>query len=214
MNRLILADDQTIFQTGVASVLALEDDMQISALHAYKAQILAAIDEFRRSILLVSSSLRLDIRELVVRARAAESRVILITENAEYLSGEIVLLFDGVLTGSGLVECVRQVARGWRFVRRSSVGTIQTADQDGAQVLNRLTPKEMQIVALAVRGRKNRDIAVQLRTSEQVIKNYLRSICSKAGVSGRLELALFTISHRILAEAVSEAGQLIESKST
>ena len=48
----------------------------------------------------------------------------------------------------------------------------------------------MQIVALIVQGCKNKDIATQLSTKEQVIKNYLRSIYDKTGVSDRLEDAL------------------------
>ncbi len=51
---------------------------------------------------------------------------------------------------------------------------------------DRLTPKEMRIVALIVQGCKNREIALRLKTTEQVIKNYLRSIYDKTGVSDRL----------------------------
>ena len=43
----------------------------------------------------------------------------------------------------------------------------------------------------------------RLGTTEQVIKNYLRSVYDKTGVSDRLELALFTIHHRILNEAAA-----------
>jgi hypothetical protein len=45
-----------------------------------------------------------------------------------------------------------------------------------------------------------------------VIKNYLRSIYDKSGVSDRLELALFTIHHRALAEAAARAGHLLQTK--
>ncbi len=68
---------------------------------------------------------------------------------------------------------------------------------------DRLTPKELRIVALIVQGYKNKEIANQLGTTEQVIKNYLRNVYDKIGVSDRLELALFTIHHRILAEAAA-----------
>ena len=50
----------------------------------------------------------------------------------------------------------------------------------------------------------------QLGTTEQVIKNYLRNVYDKTGVSDRLELALFTIHHRILAEAAAQAGGKME----
>jgi DNA-binding NarL/FixJ family response regulator len=46
-------------------------------------------------------------------------------------------------------------------------------------------------------------MSTQLGATEQVIKNYLRNVYDKIGVSDRLELALFTIHHRILAEAAA-----------
>jgi DNA-binding NarL/FixJ family response regulator len=68
----------------------------------------------------------------------------------------------------------------------------------GARVRDRLTPKEMKIVALIGQGCKNKEIALRLGTTEQVIKNYLRNVYDKTGVSDRLELALFSIHHRLL----------------
>jgi len=43
----------------------------------------------------------------------------------------------------------------------------------------------MKIVALIVQGCKNKEIALRLGTTEQVIKNYLRSVYDKTGVSDR-----------------------------
>jgi len=111
-----------------------------------------------------------------------------------------------------LVDCVRRVGRGQRVVQRTNVTTMPAADSVGARVRDRLTPKEIQIVALIVQGCKNKEIALQLGTKEQVIKNYLRGIYDKVGVSDRLELALFTIHHRVLAEAAAKAGQMIQMK--
>jgi DNA-binding CsgD family transcriptional regulator len=72
----------------------------------------------------------------------------------------------------------------------------------------------MRIVALIVQGCKNREIATRLKTTEQVIKNYLRSIYDKTGVSDRLELALFTIHHRVLAAAAADVGSKLEAEET
>ena len=52
----------------------------------------------------------------------------------------------------------------------------------------------------------------RLKTTEQVIKNYLRSVYDKTGVSDRLELALFTIHHRVLAQAAAEVGSKLEAE--
>ena len=79
-------------------------------------------------------------------------------------------------------------------------------DSVGARVRDRLTSKEMKIVALITQGCKNKEIAIRLGTTEQVVKNYLRSIYDKTGVSDRLELALFTMHHKILAEAAAAVG--------
>ena len=216
MNRLILADNQAIFRAGAARVLALEDDMRIAAQCEDAVKLFAAIDALRGSVLLVSTSLRLDHKDLLVRTRSAGSRVILITENTEPVSEDVAVIFDGILSrnvpGNVLVDCVRRVALGQHFVQRSNVTTMHAADSVGTRVRDRLTPKEMQIVALIVQGCKNKDIAMQLGTKEQVIKNYLRSIYDKSGVSDRLELALFTIHHRALAEAAAKAGHMIQMK--
>lgn len=88
----------------------------------------------------------------------------------------------------------------------------EEADAVGARVRDRLTPKEIKIVALIVQGFKNKEIASTLGTTEQVIKNYLRSIYDKTGVSDRLELALFTIHHRVLAQAAAEVGSRLEAE--
>jgi len=217
MNRIILVDNQAIFRAGAARVLALEDDMRIVAQCEDMTKLWSALESLRGALILVSSSLRPDVTLLVDRARIAGSRIILVAENAEQVAEDVAQRMDGIIcrnvAGVDLVDCVRRVARGQRYMQRANVTAIHSHDSVGARVRDRLTPKEMQIVALIVQGCKNKEIALQLGTKEQVIKNYLRGIYDKTGVSDRLELALFTIHHRVLAEAAAKAGNLIEMKS-
>src|SRR5947199_3235373 len=63
------------------------------------------------------------------------------------------------------------------------------------QPRDRLTTKEIQVATLVWQGLTNRDIAGVLGTSEQVVKNYLRTAFDKLGVWTRLELALYVASH-------------------
>jgi len=63
------------------------------------------------------------------------------------------------------------------------------------QPRDRLTGKEIQVALLVWQGLTNKDIAAILRTSEQVVKNYLRTTFDKLGVWTRLELALYVASH-------------------
>jgi DNA-binding NarL/FixJ family response regulator len=217
MNRIILADNQAIFRAGAARVLALEDDMRIVSQCDDAARISSALDAHNGAILIFSSSMQLDIHSIVTQARQNGTRVVLVAENGAEVADAIVRLLDGVVfrnvLGPDLLDCIRRVASGNRCVHRSNVTSILAQDTAGARVRDRLTPKEMQIVALIVQGCKNKHIAEQLNTKEQVIKNYLRSIYDKTGVSDRLELALFTIHHRVLAEAAARASDLLQAKS-
>jgi DNA-binding CsgD family transcriptional regulator len=63
------------------------------------------------------------------------------------------------------------------------------------QPRDRLTAKEIQVATLVWQGLTNKDIAKVLITSEQVVKNYLRTAFDKLGVWTRLELALYVASH-------------------
>ena len=59
----------------------------------------------------------------------------------------------------------------------------------------RLTQKEIQVAILVWQGLTNREIGKIIGTTEQVIKNHLRSTFDKLGVCSRLELAMYVASH-------------------
>jgi DNA-binding NarL/FixJ family response regulator len=59
----------------------------------------------------------------------------------------------------------------------------------------RLIPKEVQVATMVWEGLTNREIGNILGTTEQVIKNHLRSAFDKLGVWSRLELAMYVASH-------------------
>lgn len=208
MLKVILADNQAIFRAGAAKVLAVEDDVRIVAQAQTLEQAQMALERFRASVLIFSPALASDLAQIIAAAREQKTRVVLVAENAEdpakYLkAGAGGVVFRSV-TGSALVDCVRKVAKGETWVQDvRSLAAASESDQVGARVRDRLTARELSIVALIVQGYKNKEIATRLGTTEQVIKNYLRNVYDKVGVSDRLELALFTIHHRILAEAAA-----------
>ena len=216
MNRMIVADDQAIFRAGTARVLAMEEDMRIIAQCEDGPRLRTAIESFRSSLVIFSTGLGLDLAVTLEQLEAAGSKAILVVDKNEEVPPAIAEKLDGIIgrnvTGPQLIDCVRRVARGGRCVQRGTLAAMPELDVVGARARDRLTPKELQIVALIVHGCKNKDIATQLNTKEQVIKNYLRSIYDKTGVSDRLELALFTLHHRLLAEAAARAGNMIQRK--
>jgi len=217
MNKIILADSQAIFRAGTAKVLAMDEDFRIIAQCTDLERMYHAIATFPGSIVLFASSLKPELDRLRVLLESVGSRGIVIAENNEGSSGYMQKGFRGLVfrnvTGPALLECVRRVAAGETWIPPQLMQPDSPEeDMVGTRVRDRLTPKEMRIVALIVQGCKNREIATRLKTTEQVIKNYLRSIYDKTGVSDRLELALFTIHHRVLAQAAAEVGSKLEAE--
>jgi DNA-binding NarL/FixJ family response regulator len=217
MNKIILADSQAIFRTGTAKVLATEDDFRVIAQCADVERMMHAITTYPGMIVLFASSLHPNMERLRIMLESAGSRAIVIAENNESAVEYLQQGFRGVVfrsvTATALVECVRRVAAGDTWVPpQLAFAKMPENDMVGTRVRERLTPKEMRVVALIAQGYKNREIAIRLNTSEQVIKNYLRSIYDKTGVSDRLELALFTIHHRVLALAAAETFSKLEAE--
>jgi DNA-binding NarL/FixJ family response regulator len=217
MNKLILADSQAIFRAGTAKVLAMDEGLRIIAQCTDLDRMYHAITTFPGSIVLFAASLHPELTRLRMLLDTVGSRGIVIAENSEVAGAYLQQGFRGVVfrnvTGPALVECVHHVAAGDTWVPpQLMLPESPEEDMVGTRVRDRLTPKEMRIVALIAQGCKNREIALRLKTTEQVIKNYLRSIYDTTGVSDRLELALFTIHHRVLAKAAAEVGSKIDAE--
>ena len=209
MLKVIVADNQAIFRAGVAKVLAVEDDVRIVAQAQSVEQMMLAVEKFHAAVLIFASSFLPNLESVVSSARKFATRMVVVADHSEsperYLQAGVSGVTFRSVTGEELLRCVRKVATGETYVQnaRATVATSDSDDFVGARVRDRLTPKELKIVALIVQGYKNKEIATQLGTTEQVVKNYLRNVYDKIGVSDRLELALFTIHHRILAEAAA-----------
>jgi DNA-binding NarL/FixJ family response regulator len=209
--QVILADNQAIYRTGIARVLAAEVATEVVAECSRFSELMEAVANFRCSVVLFPSSLAWETPTLLDRIEQAGSMAVMMLEPGAELEESISVRLQGVVTRSvaatQLIECLYTVAAGGRYVRRGLVKTMASPDHLGVKAAQRLTGRELQIVALVCEGLKNKQIAQQLGTKEQVVKNYLRNIYAKTNVSDRLELALFTVHHRAMAEVV-EATRL------
>ena len=63
------------------------------------------------------------------------------------------------------------------------------------QPRQQLIAKEVQVATLVWEGHTNREIAGMVGTTEEVVKNYLRTTFDKLGVWSRLELAIYVANH-------------------
>ena len=173
------------------------------------AELRVALETAGGAVVLFAANLSEDAAALAGRVREAGAVGVVVLAAAEVMPPALLPMVAGVVTRSvaaeDLVACVKTVAAGGRWVPAEKMKAVASRPKDaaGERVLRSLTPKELQIVALVAAGGKNREIATKLKTTEQVIKNYLRAIYDKTGVSDRLELSLYTVHHAAIAEAIA-----------
>jgi two-component system, NarL family, nitrate/nitrite response regulator NarL len=210
--RLILADSQAIYRVGTRKILALEDDLRVVAQTENLEQLLSALRKHPVDVVLLEAALSASpgqaVSEILKLAPSCKVVVLIEERNEEetvdFLRRGVRGIAPRSITPDLLVRCVRKVAEGETWLDNRGVNLVIEAYRAQAAQLTaqpsrvRLTPKELRIVALLTQGMKNKEIARQVGTSEQVVKNYLRKVYDKLGVSDRLELALYCIHHRIL----------------
>lgn len=210
--RVIHADSQAIFRVGVRKVMAVEDDLRVVAQAESLGQALAAVQKFPADILLFESRISPNAPEAVseVLKHAPALKVIVVTGDidpettVEYLRRGVKGIVNRAITPDLLLRCIRCVSAGETWLDNRGVSWVieayrsQSTMASAPRPKNRLSDKEMLIVSCVAQGMRNKEIAREVGTTEQVIKNYLRKVYDKLGVSDRLELALYCIHHRLL----------------
>ncbi len=61
-----------------------------------------------------------------------------------------------------------------------------------------ISAREQEVVALLVRGLKNKEIAQVLSITPITVRHHVSHIFCKLGVESRLELAVFAVRHRLV----------------
>jgi two-component system nitrate/nitrite response regulator NarL len=210
--RVILADTQAIFRAGLRKIFALEDDIRVVGQAETLPQTQSAITKFSADILIFESALAPNPVETVTEflRQAPQLKVVVVTPAAdEQLTLDLFRRgAHGILSREvepeTLVECLRKVAGGEPWLESQAIHWVMEAYRghtlrpSGARPKVQLTPKETLIVSCVTQGMKNKEIAVRVGTTEQVVKNYLRKVYDKLGVADRLELALYCLSHHVV----------------
>ena len=217
--RVILADSQAIYRVGMRKVFALEDDIRVVAQAETLENLYAALQRFPTDVVVLEGQLiagTVDAIPQFVRRAANAKLIVQVSESDE---GNTVELYRrgvrGVVPRSIspdlLVKCVRKIAAGETWIDNQSISWVidayraQAASLTNPRTQPRLSDKELAIIACITRGMRNKEIAYQIGTTEQVVKNYLRKVYDKLGVSDRLELALYCLHHQILKQETAAA---------
>jgi DNA-binding NarL/FixJ family response regulator len=213
--RIILADSQAVYRVGTQKIIAFEDDIRVILQVDTLAGLRAAIQRFPTEVILLDGNLisgSVDaIPDLV---RLAPQLKIIVQEDQNDEANTVELYRQGVqgiiprsISPDLLVKCVRRIAAGETWIDNQSLSRVIEAYRLEAVALTRpptqrLTPKELAVINCIAQGMRNKEIGHRLGTTEQVIKNYLRRVYQKLGVSDRLELALYCRKHQLHKKAV------------
>ena len=210
--RVILADSQAIFRAGLRKIFALEDDIRVVGQAETLPQTQSAVTKFSADVLIFESALAANPVEAVTELlrQAPEIKIVVVTPASdEQLTLDLFRRgAHGILSREVepevLVDCLRKVAAGEPWLENQAVHWVMEAFRghnlrpSGARSKVQLTPKETLIVSCVTQGMKNKEIAIRVGTTEQVVKNYLRKVYDKLGVADRLELALYCLSHHVV----------------
>jgi DNA-binding NarL/FixJ family response regulator len=216
--RVIVADSQAIFRAGLRKIFALEDDVRVVGQAESLDQTVAAIQKFSADIVIFEAALASSPADAVsdLLRQSASCRLVVVLQEPDQ---EMTLdLFrrgaHGVVSREVepemLVECLRKVSQGEPWLESRAIAWVLQAYRTqglrpaGSRPKVSLTPKESLIVSCVTQGMKNKEIALRVGTTEQVVKNYLRKVYDKLGVADRLELALYCLNHRVV-EGVGQA---------
>jgi DNA-binding NarL/FixJ family response regulator len=206
--RILLVDDQALFREGLHTLLSIHPDLDIvgEANHGQEALELAAA--LQPAVVLMD--LRMPVLDGVAATRRLKEvqpdcRVIVLTtfDDDEYV-------FDGLRAGAvgyllkdvsseKLVEAIRAAARGESFLQPSVAAKVvaeftrltdHPRPESSQPLLEPLSSRELEILALVATGASNREIAATLFIAEGTVKNHLTNILGKLGVRDRTQAAL------------------------
>jgi DNA-binding NarL/FixJ family response regulator len=198
--RILLVDDHPIVLQGLQQLFTHEVDFEVVGACRTADEAVAAIAS------LVPDVVVLDLRmpggsgiDVLKRSGKGAWRTVMLT--AAIRDDEIAQVLDLGASGivlkesspSALVDCVRQVHDGKRWIDPEMLGRgLETVlHRNGSTPpVSTLTPREREVVKLVAEGLRNREIASRLSISEGTVKIHLHNVYDKLGVDGRLELVL------------------------
>ncbi len=210
--RIILADSQAIYRVGIRKIFALEDDLRVVAQAETIENLYVAVERFPGDVLLLEAGMLTGTVDAIPKVLQIAPKIKIIVQASQSdEQGTVEMYRRGVrgvisrgISPDLLVKCVRKIAGGETWIDNQSVNLVIEAYRAQAQALihpksqPKLSPKEIAIITGITQGKRNKEIAYQLGTSDQVVKNYLRKIYDKLGVSDRLELALFCLHNKVI----------------
>lgn len=217
--RVVVAEDGDLLRAGLLTLLRASAQIDVVGVATDMPSLMAAVEESRPDVLLTDIRMPPTWTDEGIRA-AVELRlsrpqlgVVVLTQytDVEYAldligagsEGRGYLLKERVADIATLVTAIRTVANGGSVIDEQVVSQLMAASARRASPLDRLTPREREVLALVARGMTNSAIGAELFVTERAVEKHVSSILSK------LDLASGVSVHRRVAATLvflSEAG--------
>jgi DNA-binding NarL/FixJ family response regulator len=207
--RVLVVDDHDLFRTGLASLLALEPDIEVTAQASGGRAGVRLADELRPDVVLMDLRMP-DVggaaatRSIVERNPATRVIALTVLSDEDDVAGAVQAGACGYLAKDAPVEevltAVRAAAQGaaWLSPRAAEVvlGRIRRGEHeqkldDGA--IGQLSARELDVLRLIARGMENAEIAEALSISPRTAKNHVSSILAKLGLPSRVQAAIYAV---------------------
>lgn len=202
--RVVLADDHPLILSAMENLLTAEGDFEVLASCRDGEEALEAVRRRRPDILVLD--IRMPRKDGIAVLQelpglGVSTKTVIFTgemDNQSVLEA-IELGVKGIvlkeMAPRFLPQCLRTVHAGGEWIeRRSFTYAMETMlhQKEGMMEVRRvLTKREIDIVVMAARGMRNREIAEKLFISEATVKKHLYNIFAKLGMKTRLELVRY-----------------------
>jgi NarL family two-component system response regulator LiaR len=205
--RIMIVDDHNIVRRGLAAYLKTVPDLILAGEAANGQQAVDRCEEVQPQVILMD----LVMPELggadatrIIRQRWPEVQVIALTSFQEkelvqqaMRAGAISYLLKGV-SGEELTEAIRAAAQGRSILAPEAVQALEQREVAGSSLGHDLTPREIDVLELLVKGLNNAQIAATLEISPATAKAHVSNILSKLGVASRAEAVSVAIQQNLV----------------
>lgn len=207
MIRVVLVDDHAIVRNGLAQLLGAADDIEVVGMAGDGAEALEVVNATGPDVVLMD--LQMPVVDGVTATRSivesdSSAQVVVLTSYSD--SDRIVAALDAGAVGYllkdaepiDLLEGIRAVSRGESPIHPRAARQLLTArTQTSTAGPQQLTPRELEVLHLVVKGLANKQIGRRLGISERTVKAHLTSTFQRIGVSDRTQAALWAERNNI-----------------
>jgi len=210
MIRLLLVDDHALFRSGIRSVLDSARDIEVVHEASSGEEAVAFVRCSPPDIVLMDVNMPgiggIEATRKIVHV-APETRVIAVTAlsddpfpNRLLDAGAMGYLSKGC-DAEELFKAIRTVAQGRHYLssemaQKLALGKLANPTEESP--LGLLSPREMQVMLMVVKGQGNQAISDALCLSPKTVSTYKRRLYEKLNVSNDVELTHLAIRHKII----------------